>query len=130
MTQSDVPDGAQLWRDRGTGGPAELLSPVVVADTVLLRSRGLIGRGPAATPMYFPRTPAVHGAFLSRALDVALLDREGVVIVLAVLRPWRVVGPRRRAVSALEAAEGVFRAWGLAVGERLTVAGHAGETDD
>lgn len=121
---------AQLWRAESPEAPPELLSPVVVADTLMHRTRGLIGRGADTNPMYFPHTPSVHGAFLKRPLDVALLDRDGVVIGIAVLRPWRVLGPRRRVAAVLEATEGSFRAWGLGLGQRLSVLGHDADIDD
>jgi hypothetical protein len=49
-------------------------------------------------------------------LDVALLDRDGVVLRSLVLRPWGETRPQRGTASVLEAPLGSFGRWGLRPG--------------
>ncbi len=96
------------------------VAPVLVADTWARRARGMLGRRPLPESMWFVGEAGVHGVGMTRALDVALLDHEGRVLVTTVLRPFGMTRPRRGAVDVLEAPRGSFAAWGLVVGSALT----------
>ncbi|MEC4273143.1 DUF192 domain-containing protein [Adlercreutzia sp. R25] len=52
----------------------------VVADRPLARLRGLAGRAPDKTVMAFPRCRDVHTMTMRYPLDVAFLDRAGIVV--------------------------------------------------
>ena len=100
-----------------------LLGPVVVADRAWRRAKGLLGAGRHPVPMLFPRTSGVHSIGMGIRLDVAYLDRNGVVLETAVLAPFRVAWPRRGARMVLEAEEGTFLSWGLREGDHLGAIG-------
>lgn len=52
----------------------------VVANRPLVRLRGLAGRVPDRTVMVFPRCRDVHTMTMRHPLDVAFLDRAGIVV--------------------------------------------------
>lgn len=69
---------------------------------------------------------SVHTCFLLKALDLAYLDHDGVIVRLVPrLRPWR-VSRCRDAVHTLELQRGAIAAFGLAVGQRILQNGEAG----
>lgn len=69
---------------------------------------------------------SVHTCFLFKALDLAYLDHDGVIVRLVPrLLPWRVSGCRD-AVHTLELQHGAIAAFGLAVGQRIL---HIGEVN-
>ena len=107
-----------LTRD---GDGAGVCSRCKVADTMLTRMRGLLGRKelPPGDGMLIRPSPSVHTFFMAFPIDVVFLDRDGKVLkVREDLRPWRTAGCRR-AHSTLELAAGEARRHGIAVGDRL-----------
>jgi hypothetical protein len=109
-------------------GPYDLLcdgrrvAAVDVAETSRARGRGLLGTRGIEGALWITRCPSVHMMGMRYAIDVAVVDREGVVLRVATLRPW--VGatwPRRHAAATVEAAAGAMAAWGVSVGSRLQV---------
>lgn len=95
------------------------VAEVVVADTWARRARGMLARRPLPESMWFVGEPAVHGVGMTRSLDVVLLDRDGRVVAVTVLRPFGMTRPRRGAVDVLEAPRGSVDAWGVRVGSVL-----------
>lgn len=81
---------------------------IEVADTPLKRLRGLLGRG-ALEPgegLLLPRTRSVHTCGMRLAIDAVFLDRNGAVLKVVTMPPWRFAGARRaRAVLELAAGE-------------------------
>jgi uncharacterized membrane protein (UPF0127 family) len=62
---------------------------------------------------------SVHTCFLFKALDLAYLDHDGVIVRLVPrLLPWR-VSRCRDAVHTLELQQGAIAAFGLAVGQHI-----------
>lgn len=110
---------ARLQREDGS----TLCDRCVLADTVLRRLKGLIGRvGLAPTEcMLVTPAPAVHTWFMRFPIDAVFVDRElRVVGVAPELRPWRFARrPRARAVVELAAGEAARR--DVHVGERLVL---------
>lgn len=96
-----------------------VLASAEVADNVVARVRGLLGRRSYEGAMVFPHTRSVHTLGMRFALDVAFLDRDLVVLATVRVRPWSMALPRRRARLVLEAPAGAFERWGLAAGDRL-----------
>ncbi|MFC0644770.1 DUF192 domain-containing protein [Cellulomonas phragmiteti] len=92
------------------------VAALMLADTWALRARGMLGRRRLPEAMWFVDEPSVHGVGMTRSLDVAQLDRAGVVVAVHVLRPFGLVVPRAGAVDVLEAPTGSFRRWDLRPG--------------
>jgi len=96
-------------------------SEVVVADTPLRRLRGMLGRRPLPPALILRPTSSVHGIGMREALDIAVLDADGTVLAVTVLRPMRATAPVRRGKQVLEAPVGSFARWGLERGSRVAV---------
>jgi uncharacterized protein len=87
------------------------------------RKTGLLGRTAMApdTALILAPCGAVHTFFMRFAIDVAFVDREGLVVkVLADLRPWR-VGGALGAYAAIELPAGTLALSGTARGDGLTL---------
>lgn len=95
--------------------------PVTVAATAWARTRGLLGVAHVGDVGALLLTPcsSVHSVGMRVDLDVAYLDRGGVVLDVAPLPRNRVHLPRRRARSVLEAAPGALAGWGVVPGARV-----------
>ena len=97
---------------------------LLVADSPLLRMRGLLGRDglePGEGLLLRPAS-AVHTCFMRFAIDAVFLDRDLVVLGIADgLEPWRAAS-RRGAKAVLELPAGFSAERGLRVGDELTLA--------
>ncbi len=110
---------------------------VVVARGVFSRFMGLMGRA-ALDPeegLWLVPCRSIHMFFMRTAIDVAFLDRQGVVVrAVSRMRPWslRPVGvtllPVARAHSALELAPGTLERLGVVVGTHLELVDTAAGT--
>lgn len=101
---------------------------VVVAKGVFSRFMGLMGRADLDPEegLWLVPCRSIHMFFMRTAIDVAFLDRQGVVVrAVSRMRPWslRPVGvtllPVARAHSALELAPGALERLGVAEGAHL-----------
>jgi uncharacterized protein len=95
-----------------------------VADTVLTRMRGLLGRPPLrpGEGLLLRPASAIHTWFMRFPIDVLFLNRELVVTAVAEdVAPWR-MRARRRSRSVLELASGETRRLGIRSGDRLRLA--------
>jgi uncharacterized protein len=93
----------------------------VVAETPLMRLKGLLGRSRLASGegLLIRPTSAIHTCFMRFPIDAVFLDRDLVVVkIVSELRPWRVAA-RRGARSVLELAAGESGRRGIQAGERL-----------
>jgi uncharacterized membrane protein (UPF0127 family) len=99
----------------------EVLAPADVADTRATRRRGLLGRDSIDGALVLTPTRAVHTIGMRFDLDVAYLDREGVVVDCHRMPRRRIGLPRWRARSVVEAEAGAFARWLLRPGDRLEV---------
>lgn len=98
------------------------VAPLIVADTPFARGRGLLGTSGVVGAMWLNPCSSVHMLGMRYPIDVATLDRDGLVLDVRTLRPWTgVTWPRLRARTTVEAAEGFLAAHGIAVGSRLAV---------
>ncbi len=95
--------------------------PLLLADTALTRARGMLLRRPLPPALLLQPAASVHGVGMTCALDVALLNGEGVVLRVLRLRPFGLTRPRRGVRSVLEAPVGTFAAWRLAPGSHVEV---------
>jgi uncharacterized membrane protein (UPF0127 family) len=92
-----------------------------VADTMLARMRGLLGRKnlPPGEGILLRPCPSVQTFFMRFPIDVVFVDRDSVVLkVVENLKPWRSTGARR-AHAAIELASGEAARNGITVGDRL-----------
>lgn len=118
MWGTDV-ERAAIWGEDGR----VLCGSCLLAETPLLRLRGLLGRRPLARGEGLLLRPAgaVHTSFMRCPIDVVFLDKELRVLgVRERLAPWRTAG-RRKARAVLELAAGEAAAWQLRAGERVRV---------
>ena len=106
-------------------GPGRLLcdgrpvAPAALADTPGSRRKGLLGSDAVEGALWITRCPSVHMVGMRYPIDVAVVDRDGVVLQVATLRPW--LGgtrPRLRASATREAPAGARAAGGGRVGSR------------
>ncbi len=101
----------------------DVLAAAEVVDGFAGRSKGLLGRKGYEGAMVLPRTRAVHTFGMRFPLDVAVCDKDLVVIAVIRLRPWRMSVPRRGGRLVIEAEAGAFERWGLRVGDQLELRG-------
>ncbi|MCL6563999.1 MAG: DUF192 domain-containing protein [Firmicutes bacterium] len=74
------------------------------------RLRGMIGRGPEPKAYLFPHTNMVHTFFMAYPIDVAFLAKDGTVLRIVTLRPWRLSPYVRGTAHILEAPAGALSA--------------------
>ena len=107
-------------------GPGRLLcdgrvvASAALADTAGSRRKGLLGTDAVEGALWITKCPSVHMMGMRYPIDVAVVDRDGVVIMVSTLKPW--LGgtrPRLAASATIEAPAGALAAWGVAVGSRL-----------
>jgi len=96
----------------------------VVADRMLSRMRGLLGRRglDSGEGLLIRPAPSIHTFFMRFPIDAVFLSRDGEVLKIAEnVGPWR-TRSSRRAFAVLELAAGEATRRGLAVGSRLETA--------
>jgi uncharacterized protein len=98
---------------------ARVLASAEVARSGRERRRGLLGRNEVEGALVLERTRWVHTVGMRFPVDVAYLDRDGIVVKAVHMRRHRVGVPVWRARSVVEAEEGAFARWGLRVGDQL-----------
>jgi uncharacterized protein len=89
------------------------VADALLAETAAERRRGLLGRDTVAGAMFFPGVRSVHTIAMRFAIDVAHINRNGQVLAVQTMRPWRLGRTVREAAGVLEAAAGAFAAWGV-----------------
>jgi uncharacterized protein len=86
-----------------------LVAKLELADTFWQRLRGLLLR-PALKPgegLLIVPCRSIHTHWMRQTIDVALLDRHGVVLAVhPQVRPWRMIQGMRDTHSVLETAAG------------------------
>ncbi len=97
-----------------------VLAAAQCPSTRAQRRRGLIGQE-QFEPLVLQPCRWVHSLFMRMPIDVAYLDKEGQVVFLEHLHPWRVAAPVWRARSVIEASAGSFERWNLNVGDIVEV---------
>ena len=101
----------------------------VLADSVLARTKGLLGRRslPPGEGLLLEPAASIHMFFMRFPIDAVFLDRElNVLKVVADLKPWRMAG-KRGARFVLELAAGEAARRGLEPGQRLVLAEEEGD---
>lgn len=99
----------------------QVLASLEIARDRRSRRRGLLGRADLTGAFLIERCRAVHTIGMSFAIDVVYLDAGRRVIDIDTMPPGRIGRPRLGARSVVEAREGAFERWGVAVGDTLEV---------
>jgi uncharacterized membrane protein (UPF0127 family) len=107
------------WLVRGE----DVLAAAEVAVTRRHRRQGLSGRDELEGVLVLRPCRQVHTFRMRFPIDVAFCDRDGFVLHVASLRPWRLSRPVPRAYFAIEARAGAFDRWKLVVGDIVEVRG-------
>ena len=98
-----------------------VLASAEVATGLQERSKGLLGRESFEGALVLERCRWVHTIGMKFPLDVAYLDRDGVVVKTIHMHSHRVGIPVFRATTVVEAEGGAFARWGLHVGDIVEV---------
>jgi uncharacterized membrane protein (UPF0127 family) len=107
------------WLVRGE----DVLAAAEVAVTRRQRQRGLVGRDELEGVLVLRPCRQIHTLRMRFPIDVAFCDRDGFVLHIASLVPWRLSRPVPRAYFAIEARAGAFDRWKLVVGDIVEVRG-------
>jgi hypothetical protein len=99
----------------------DVLASVELARSPGRRAVGLVGRKRLEGGLFIEPCRTIHTFGVRFPIDVAYLDRSGVVIGVNRLRPYRIGLPHRRARAVLEAEAGAFERWRLVVGDTLEI---------
>ena len=102
---------------------SEVLATVEVAERSRERIRGLLGRETIEGGIVLRPCRQVHTLGMHFAIDVAFCDRDGVVLRVATVPPWRLTRPVWRSGFVVEAAAGAFERWVLHPGDQVEVKG-------
>lgn len=97
----------------------DVLATVGIAEGMVERSVGLLGRGSMEGALLLRRTRSVHSLGMRFPLDVGFLDDDLRVLATKRLPTWRVTLPRPGCRHVLEAPAGSFERWALSPGDVL-----------
>ena len=92
-----------------------------LADSYGSRRHGLLKRDGVEGAFWLRPCRHVHTMGMRFAIDVALLDRDDLVLHTQTMPPGRFSALRLRCRSVVEAEAGAFEGWGLVEGARVTV---------
>jgi len=98
-----------------------VLASAEVASDRRERNKGLLGRDGVEGALIIPKCRWIHTIGMRFPVDVAYLDKDGVVVKALHMRRRRVGIPVFRATSVIEAEAGAFSRWGLRVGDVVEV---------
>ncbi|WP_426562804.1 DUF192 domain-containing protein [Angustibacter sp. McL0619] len=99
------------------------VAALAVARTAAERRKGLLKTSAVEGALWITKCPSVHMVGMRYPIDVAVLDRDGVVLHVATLRPtWGMTRIRLRARDTVETGAGRLAEWGVRVGCRLKIA--------
>ena len=99
----------------------EVLASLEIARSRPARRKGLLGRDGIEGALLLVPARSVHTLGMRFDIDVAFLDRDGVVKRTVRMRRHRMGWPSWSARSVIEAEAGAFARWNLAVGQRIEV---------
>jgi uncharacterized membrane protein (UPF0127 family) len=100
---------------------AHVLASAVVAEGRSARRRGLLGRHHFDGALVLRPCRWIHTVGMKFTLDVAYLDRDGLVVKTIQMHRNRIGIPVWRATHVIEAEAGAFARWGLGVGDVIDV---------
>jgi uncharacterized membrane protein (UPF0127 family) len=106
---------AWLMRD------GEVLAALEVTESRQERMQGLLDRDGIDGAILIRPARSVHSVGMQFPIDVAVCDKELVVVRTLCLRPGRFTRPSLRGCCVIEAESGAFDRWGLRPGDQLEV---------
>ena len=98
------------------------VAPLELADTYGARRHGLLKRDGVEGAFWLDPCRHVHTLGMRFAIDVALVDRDGVVLHTQTMPPGRFSAVRLRCRSVVEAEAGAFARWALTTGAKVEAA--------
>ena len=99
----------------------KVLAHVEVADSLVARLKGLMGRRDLEGAILLRPARSVHTVGMRFAIDVAYCDKDLRVLCTLTMRPLRIGRPRPKAHAVIEARAGAFERWGLEAGDALEI---------
>ena len=99
----------------------EVLAAVEITESRQERMQGLLDRDGIGGALLIRPARSVHSVGMQFALDVAVCDKDLVVLRTLCLRPGRVTRPSLRGRCVIEAEGGAFERWKLRPGDRLEI---------
>jgi uncharacterized membrane protein (UPF0127 family) len=99
----------------------EVLAALEVAESRKERTQGLLDRDGLAGAMLIRPARSVHSVGMQFTLDVAVCDKELVVLRTLCLRPNRLTRPSLKGCCVIEAECGAFERWHLHPGDALEI---------
>ena len=103
----------------------ELSNNVTVADSLLKRMKGLLGKSelPAGEALWIKPCMSIHTFFMKFPIDVIFLDkRNSVIAVMKNMQPNRMTRLYPKAASVLELPAGIIETTATEVGDRVEIA--------
>ena len=100
---------------------ARVMASAELAESRVERRRGLLGRDELEGALVLRPCRWVHTIGMRFPIDVAYLDRDGVVVKTACMQRHRVGVPVPTARMVIEAQAGAFARWGLRVGDEVEI---------
>ena len=101
-----------------------VLASADLADERMSRRKGLLGRSSVEGALILQPCNWVHTFGMKFDIDVAYVDRTGLVLKTQRMSRHRLGLPVMRAHSVIEAQSGSFARWGLHVGDTIEYRGH------
>ncbi len=99
----------------------EVLAAVEVTESRQERMQGLLDREGIDGAILIRPARSVHTVGMQFTIDVAVCDKDLVVLRTLCLRPGRVTRPSLRGRCVIEAEKGAFERWKLRPGDRLEI---------
>ena len=96
-----------------------VVDEVELATTNRQRRKGLLGRDGLDGGLWLEPCRQVHTLRMRFAIDVAYVDRRGLVLTTRTMPPGRMGPLLLRSRSILEAEAGTFERWGLTSGSTV-----------
>jgi uncharacterized membrane protein (UPF0127 family) len=99
----------------------EVLAALEVTESRQERMQGLLDRDGIDGAILLRPARSVHTVGMQFALDVAVCDKDLVVLRTLCLRPGRMTRPSLKGTCIIEAEQGAFDRWNLRPGDRLEI---------
>ena len=99
----------------------EVLAALEITESRQERMQGLLDREGIAGAILIRPARSVHSVGMQFPLDVAVCDKDLVVLRTISLRPGRITRPSLKGACVIEAEKGAFDRWKLRPGDRLEI---------
>jgi len=102
----------------------ELSNNVVLADSILKRMKGLLGKGtmPVGEALLIKPCISIHTFFMRFPIDALFLDKENrVIATIKNLHPNRMTRLYPKSASVLELQVGIVHVTGTEIGDKIAI---------